>query len=144
MVISWYWLTQLNHRQKLRGCDENENFCQNWSKLINFDQKVTILRNFEVLYGLRMLVMSTELSTKVGGYINFHNFHENCRIFVIFWWKMIEIDKIVNLRILVSLMNPNRKCQNRRFRRFWWFSRLGTRNWCQNHSILVILGSIVN
>ena len=41
-------LTQLNHRQKLRGCDENENFV----KIDNFCNFLTILNNFDQIWSI--------------------------------------------------------------------------------------------
>ena len=41
---------------------------ENVQFLINFDHKVTILENFDVFGCLRIVGVSTELSTKVGEY----------------------------------------------------------------------------
>ena len=93
--------------------------CQNLSILVLLDQissKSSILTN---LSDLVTTWMSTESSTKVDRYVSKLTILLKS---VKFSWFLAKTAKIVNfddLRVSRSLMNPNRNCQNWRFRQFW-------------------------
>ena len=95
---------------------------QNWQKvsiltfLGQISSKSSILTN---LSDLVIYHMSTESSIKVDRYMSELIILVKSVKFSWFWSKMTKIDDFGILRKSRSLMNPNRNCQNWRFRQFW-------------------------
>ena len=98
---------------------------QNWQKvsiltlLGQISSKSSILT---ILVDLVTYHMSTESSTKVDRYMSELIILVKSVKFRGFWSKMTKIDDFGILRKSRSLMNPNRNCQNWRFRQFWSIS----------------------
>ena len=95
---------------------------QKWQKvsiltlLGQFSSKPSILTN---LGDLVTYHISTESSIKVDRYMSELIILVKSVKFRGFWSKMTKIDDFGILRKSRSLMNPNRNCQNWRFRQFW-------------------------
>ena len=98
---------------------------QNWQKVSILTLLGQISLKSSILTNLSDLVtchMSTESSTKVDGYMWKLIILVKSVKFSWFWSKMTKIDDFDILRKSRSLMNPNRNCQNWRFRQFWSIS----------------------
>ena len=116
---------------------------QNWRKVSILTLLGQISLKSSILTILSDLVtcqMSTESSTKVDRYMSELIILVKSVKFSSFWSKLTKIDDFGILRKSRSLMNPNRNCQNWRFRQFWPISwKFGV--WrVPKVSILAILG----
>ena len=90
--------------------------CRFWVKFHQNRQFLTNLSDLVIAW------MSTESSTKVDRYMSKLSILVKSVKFSWFWSKIAKIVNFGDLRVSRSLMNPNRNCQNWRFRQFWSIS----------------------